>query len=218
MRFPNSSSIRSLQSNFLLYPTIIIIIIILPCFFEPTFSEPPSPVSHISLLFSQIPNYMNEISQWNSVMSKSLMSGRFFILTFQSKLFNLSSWFKRLRLAHYFSLVQSAEGDFFMFSVPKASKRALGPVNRTRNEKWRTLRKSYKWLCFGHIAVLGQFCFTVGYLVVFFVATCSHRLPFILLGVLTHTRNVQFKRDIEKTSQISSESTDQNKCFWFLLA
>ena len=113
--------------------------------------------------------------------------------------------------------VQSAEGDFFMFSVPKASKRALGPVNRTRNEKWRTLRKSYKWLCFGHNAVLGQFCFTVGYLVVFFVATCSHRLPFILLGVLTHTRNVQFKRDIEKTSQISS-GTDQNKCFWFLLA
>ena len=69
-------------------------------------------------------------------MSKSLMSGRFFILTFQSKLFNLSSWFKRLRLAHYFSVAHSAEGDFFfMFSVPKGSKRALGPVNRTRNEK-----------------------------------------------------------------------------------
>ena len=66
---------------------------------------------------------------------------------------------------------------------------------------------------FGHIAVLGQFCFTVSYLVFFFVATCSDRLRFILLGVLTHTRNVQFKRDIEKTSQISSESTDQNKCF-----
>ena len=51
-----------------------------------------------------------------------------FHLTFQSKFFNLSSWFERLRLAHYFSLAQSAEGDFFMFSVPKASKRALGPV------------------------------------------------------------------------------------------
>ena len=64
----------------------------------------------------------------------------------------------------------------------------------------KDFEKVYKRLCYGHIAVLGQFCFTVGYFFLFFVATCSHGLPFILLGVFTHTQNVQFKKDIKKTS------------------
>ena len=77
----------------------------------------------------------------------------------------------------------------------------------------KDFEKVYKGVCYGHIAVLDQFGFTVAYLVFYFVATCSHRLHFILPVVFTHTQNVQFKKDIKKTSQISSGSIDQNKCF-----
>ena len=64
----------------------------------------------------------------------------------------------------------------------------------------KDIEKVYKRLCYRYIAVFGQFCFTVSYFVVFFVATCSHGLPVILLGVFTHTQDVQFKKDIKKTS------------------